>query len=67
MQKSDENVNDYLYSHFLGPTLDESPSVSTNLISNNSDSPTVVLVFFIGGCTFAEVHPFKIHYILLFD
>ncbi|XP_018568521.1 vacuolar protein sorting-associated protein 33A [Anoplophora glabripennis] len=37
-----------------GPTLDESPSVSTNLI-NNTDSPTVVLVFFIGGCTFAEI------------
>ncbi|KAJ8946448.1 hypothetical protein NQ318_014436 [Aromia moschata] len=38
-----------------GPTLDESPALSTNVISFNSDSPTVVLVFFIGGCTFAEI------------
>ncbi|KAJ8925396.1 hypothetical protein NQ315_009228 [Exocentrus adspersus] len=37
-----------------GPTLDESPVVSTN-VANNPDTPTVVLVFFIGGCTFAEI------------
>lgn len=36
-----------------GPTLDESPSVP--LTQSNSDTPSVVLVFFIGGCTFAEV------------
>ncbi|KAJ8969116.1 hypothetical protein NQ317_003994 [Molorchus minor] len=38
-----------------GPTLDESPPLSSSLITNNSDSPTVVVVFFIGGCTFAEI------------
>ncbi|XP_060534432.1 vacuolar protein sorting-associated protein 33A [Cylas formicarius] len=38
-----------------GPTLDESPLTSRNLIQSNSDSPKVVLVFFIGGCTFAEI------------
>ncbi|XP_023017702.2 vacuolar protein sorting-associated protein 33A [Leptinotarsa decemlineata] len=38
-----------------GPTLDESPLVNANSISNTSESPTTVLVFFIGGCTFAEI------------
>ncbi|XP_066144491.1 vacuolar protein sorting-associated protein 33A [Euwallacea fornicatus] len=37
-----------------GPTLDESPSMSSNTVQN-FDSPKVVLVFFIGGCTFAEI------------
>ncbi|XP_044261509.1 vacuolar protein sorting-associated protein 33A [Tribolium madens] len=37
-----------------GPTLDETPPVP-NLAPNNSDTPSVVLVFFIGGCTFAEI------------
>ncbi|KAL1501547.1 hypothetical protein ABEB36_006849 [Hypothenemus hampei] len=37
-----------------GPTLDESPTVSLNMIQNY-DSSKVVLVFFIGGCTFAEI------------
>lgn len=39
-----------------GPTLDESPTVSINSLQYNSDSPKVVLAFFIGGCTFAEVN-----------
>ncbi|CAG9770251.1 unnamed protein product [Ceutorhynchus assimilis] len=37
-----------------GPTLDESPSIASNVIQNY-DTPKVVLVFFIGGCTFAEI------------
>ncbi|KAH1011596.1 hypothetical protein HUJ04_000929 [Dendroctonus ponderosae] len=37
-----------------GPTLDESPTIPSNVIQN-VDSPKVVLVFFIGGCTFAEI------------
>ncbi|CAG9834285.1 unnamed protein product [Diabrotica balteata] len=35
-----------------GPTLDETRSVNTII---NTDSPQTVLVFFIGGCTFAEI------------
>ncbi|KAG5900565.1 hypothetical protein JTB14_022872 [Gonioctena quinquepunctata] len=38
-----------------GPTLDESPSVNVNSISNALGSPITVLVFFVGGCTFAEI------------
>lgn len=38
-----------------GPTLDENPPIPGNLTQSNSDAPQVVLVFFIGGCTFAEV------------
>ncbi|KAJ3651189.1 hypothetical protein Zmor_017242 [Zophobas morio] len=38
-----------------GPTLDESPAIPNTLAQNNSDAPQVVLVFFIGGCTFAEI------------
>lgn len=34
-----------------GPTLDG----VQQLISNDSEAPKVILVFFIGGCTFAEV------------
>lgn len=41
----------------LGPTLDETPPISHGNIYNNN-SPKVVLVFFIGGCTFAEVSIF---------
>ncbi|XP_030747567.1 vacuolar protein sorting-associated protein 33A [Sitophilus oryzae] len=37
-----------------GPTVDESPEVPSNMVQN-ADSPKVVLVFFIGGCTFAEI------------
>ncbi|XP_050292813.1 vacuolar protein sorting-associated protein 33A [Anthonomus grandis grandis] len=37
-----------------GPTLDESPVIGPNVIQNY-DGPKVVLVFFIGGCTFAEI------------
>ncbi|CAH1117079.1 unnamed protein product [Phaedon cochleariae] len=37
-----------------GPTLEESPSVNANLTTNN-ESHMTVLVFFIGGCTFAEI------------
>ncbi|XP_056636100.1 vacuolar protein sorting-associated protein 33A [Diorhabda sublineata] len=35
-----------------GPTVDETTSVNT---IPNTDSPMTVLVFFIGGCTFAEI------------
>lgn len=35
-----------------GPTLDETTSVNS---VPNTDSPITVLVFFIGGCTFAEI------------
>ncbi|KAF7278698.1 hypothetical protein GWI33_008076 [Rhynchophorus ferrugineus] len=37
-----------------GPTLDDSPEVPSNVVQN-MDAPKVVLVFFIGGCTFAEI------------
>lgn len=40
----------------VGPTLDEIPSLTnSSVITNNPESPMTVLVFFIGGCTFAEV------------
>ncbi|CAH0549200.1 unnamed protein product [Brassicogethes aeneus] len=43
-----------------GPTLDESPLVQSqsdpaNPIAINNDQTRVVLVFFVGGCTFAEI------------
>lgn len=39
-----------------GPTLDETPPpVFGTTHTQAPDSPSVVLVFFIGGCTFAEV------------
>lgn len=39
-----------------GPTLDETPPPSFGSAANfTTDAPSVVLVFFIGGCTFAEV------------
>lgn len=37
-----------------GKTLDVSPENASNVMPN-PDTPKVVLVFFIGGCTFAEV------------
>lgn len=40
----------------IGPTLDgvQQQTVNTTL-PNDSDTAKVILVFFIGGCTFAEV------------
>ncbi|KAL3270720.1 hypothetical protein HHI36_021246 [Cryptolaemus montrouzieri] len=39
-----------------GPSLDESPLVPNSLLNTESaDGTSVVLVFFIGGCTFAEI------------
>ncbi|KAK9880635.1 hypothetical protein WA026_011875 [Henosepilachna vigintioctopunctata] len=39
-----------------GPTIDESPIIPKSLLNfDSSDGTSVVLVFFIGGCTFAEV------------
>lgn len=40
-----------------GPTLDETPPPTFgNVTTTAPDSPSVILVFFIGGCTFAEVN-----------
>ncbi|GJQ85374.1 car [Trypoxylus dichotomus] len=49
-----KQLQDYL-GLLPGPTLDETPPISQDNIYNNNDSPKVVLVFFIGGCTFAEI------------
>lgn len=36
--------------------MDESPAIPNNILNTEtSDGTSVVLVFFIGGCTFAEV------------
>ncbi|KAI4454579.1 vesicle protein sorting-associated [Holotrichia oblita] len=48
-----KQLQDYL-GLLPGPTLDETPLTSNSSIYNNN-STKIVLVFFIGGCTFAEI------------
>lgn len=45
-----------------GPTIEETLPVPNGTSENNSDAPKVILVFFIGGCTFAEVNHQNINF-----